>query len=194
MMPTPMLFRYSLNDPMGELRQIQFNHPARHLDEVSNQLPGGVYTTFRTYHKSFALNLDDHIQRLEHSAAEIIGKISIDRDIFRRNLRSVLKQHPAAESRIRVTLVQEDVAGVQIYLAIEELILPNPGLYKSGVSVITTPLMRTKPDVKDTEFIKQTKSLRRLLTNGINEVLMVNQKGEVLEGLSSNFLPYREVR
>lgn len=189
---TLKLWKYALNNSVGDLNQLFFDHLPMQLDEVSNQLPGGVYTTLRTYHKSFVLYLDDHIQRLEHSARAKGEDVCIDREIFRRNLRTVVQQHPAAENRIRVTLEQSRPTKAQIFLAVEDLITPASEYYSSGVHVLTTQMERAEPSVKDTDFIKQTKSLRGLLTNGVNEVLLVDQEKVILEGVSSNFFAVQE--
>ncbi len=48
-----------------QFEKITFNQPPESINTVSGQIPGGVYTTFRTYDGKKVLLLDEHIHRLE---------------------------------------------------------------------------------------------------------------------------------
>jgi len=182
------LWQYTLDTTQGDLTQINFKYPAKSLDELTDQLPTGVYTTFRTFHKFYVLNLPSHIQRLEQSAWLKSRPVKLDEEIFRRNLRTVLKAHPADENRVRAVVTLDDFPGGEtVYLSVEELRVPADYFYRTGVTVKTVQLKRINPEAKATEFITQTRKLRSEITNGINEILMVDENGFILEGLSSNF-------
>ena len=52
------------NDAGSKLEPAALPHPAETLDESSRLLPGGAYTTFRTYEGAKALCLSNHFRRL----------------------------------------------------------------------------------------------------------------------------------
>lgn len=160
------------------------------LDEISLMLPESVYTTFRTYNSNKVLHLYGHFQRLRDSA-KFAGKvILINEDLIRRILRIAINDNDSTESRIRlaITLVDEPM----LYVGIEPLLLLPNELYVNGAQAITVrDTHRENPRAKLTNFIKQSRQLRKDLPRGINEALMVNESGEILEGLSSNYFAIR---
>lgn len=160
------------------------------LDEISLMLPESVYTTFRTYNSNKVLHLHGHFQRLRDSA-KFAGKvIPINEDRIRRILRIAINDSDSTECRIRlaITLVDEPM----LYVGIEPLLLLPNELYVNGAQAITVrDTHRENPRAKLTNFIKQSRQLRKDLPRGINEALMVNEAGEILEGLSSNYFAIR---
>ena len=182
------LSQYLPNSPHGELSPVNLQQAANSLDELTNQLPEGVYTTFRTFNKFYALNINSHIQRLIHSAELKSRQIQLNGAILRKYLRSVLEAHPAKENRVRIIITWENkVESEIVYIAVEDLHTPAKELYRTGVTVKTVQLARDNPEAKATDFITQTRELRTAITDGINELLMVTRDGVILEGLSSNF-------
>ncbi len=187
------LWRYFNRDPKTGQVSIEIPGQSGSLDELTNQLPAGVYTTFRTYHKYSVLNFPAHIQRLEHSARILSKPLNLDQAALHANLRTALENHPAEENRVRIIVTWElPKEGEVIYLAVEDLRTPSPELYRTGVRVNTVPLKRVLPEAKATDFIYQTQQLRAEITNGLNELLMVSENGVILEGLSSNFFAVRD--
>ena len=168
------------------------------LDAASSSLPGGAYTTLRTYQGDRTLPLKDQLQRLEQSA-RLAGKpIQLDELGLRSALRSAIAQareqfqqvpvaaRPADDLRLRLTLDLEANPG-DVYLAVEPLDVPPPGAYLEGVSIITCTLQRLLPEAKLTRFIARSRPIRQSLSAGINEAVMVDAQGYILEGLTSNF-------
>lgn len=158
------------------------------LDEASRALPGGVYTTLRTYKGGkAALDLEAHFHRLEESA-EISGKpLLIDREQVRRAIRQALATFPLeGEARVRLTLDLEQRPG-DLYLSLETLSQPLPSAYQQGVKAVTVRMERATPRAKQTAFIDRSSPVRRSLPPDVNEALMVDEAGYLREGLSSNF-------
>lgn len=186
------LWQYSNRQLHAKLTPVDCPARVGSLDELTRSLPVGVYTTFRTYHKYMVLNLQAHIYRLETSASLTSKKLSINQPFFRINLRAALQAHPADENRVRVIVTWEGQQDEKIFIAVEELRTPPNELYTTGVTVKTIPLKRNNPEAKSTDFIQQTEQLRAEITNGLNELLMVDDNGIILEGLSSNFFAVRE--
>jgi branched-chain amino acid aminotransferase len=157
------------------------------LDDADPFLPPGVYTTFRTYQKTKVLHLDDHFTRLEESAALAGKALLVEASLIRRALRQVIQiESHIADSRIRLVIGLEDEPGA-VYIIREPLLLLPPEAYRSGVHAIICDLQRQLPKAKLTNFITQADQLRRGLPPGVNEALMVDAQGHILEGLSSNF-------
>lgn len=160
------------------------------LDEGTRQLPGGGYTTFRTFDRFRVLRLHEHFERLEETARLADQPVSIKVPCIRHSLRMALESFPAAESRVRLTLDLEDSPGT-LYALAEILHVPNAEEYLHGVKAVTRTLHRSNPKAKLTNFIATAAEVRKTLPQGINEAIMIGENGHALEGLSSNFFGVR---
>jgi branched-chain amino acid aminotransferase len=99
----------------------------------------------------------------------------------------VIDEYPGKKDlRIRVVLDLADFVG-EIYIMVEILKTPSPGAYHSGVRVITCQLQRDNPKAKLTASIPVADKIRGQLPTGVEEALMVDEVGRILEGLTSNF-------
>jgi branched-chain amino acid aminotransferase len=157
------------------------------LDDLSIHLPGGVYTTFRTYSRWYALSLEDHFARLEESAGLLGKAISINRASIRQALRQGIYSTDFEELRIRISIDTSVDIG-EITLAVEELSVPSPKEYQAGVRVGVWTGGRANPRAKSSAFISTARVIRtNMQATGINEVLMADPAGNILEGLTSNF-------
>lgn len=174
-------------DECPQAREL-FPEPAGYtLDEVTIKLPAGVYTTFRTYEKFFALHLEDHLRRLEHSS-ELSGvKLNINWVQIREILRNVLGNQTHKELRVRIIVGLASNNAGKVFILVERLKLPRRADYRNGVCLITRQMYRSNPEAKLTQFIESTQTIRDQIPSGVNEILMVKEDGLVLEGLSSNF-------
>ena len=164
---------------------------AASLDGAARQLPGGAYTTFRTFQRVRVLRLFEHFSRLEETARLAGHTLTLDRAQIRAALRAAIAQYPAEEMRIRVTLDLEQEVGV-LYLLLEKLHIPSDDDYANGVRVVTYHLQRQNPKAKLTNFIETANRVRQSLPPGINEALMIGEEDRLLEGLSSNFFAVLE--
>jgi len=157
------------------------------LDDASRQLPAGVYTTFRTYQKRYAVSLLEHFDRLENSARLSGTVIALDYERLRQELRNALSLFEPTEARVRFS-VDLTVNPGDVYLSLEELHTPSVDQYRDGVAVITRKMHRENPVAKATNFIMEAEKIRHEINpQEINEVLMISEDDRVLEGLSSNF-------
>ena len=157
------------------------------LDDASRQLPAGVYTTFRTYQKRYAVSLLEHFDRLENSARLSGTVIALDYERLRQELRNALSLFEPTEARVRFS-VDLTVNPGDVYISLEELHTPSVDQYRDGVAVITRKMHRENPVAKATNFIMEAEKIRHEINpQEINEVLMISEDDRVLEGLSSNF-------
>lgn len=160
------------------------------LDAASRRIPGGAYTTFRTFDFKKALHLDDHIRRLGQTARLANIPVHVDESAVREALRQVLVLRPGQEKRVRLTLDLEQHPGT-IYIEMEPLKVPSEQDYRQGVRVVTRSLERANPKAKLTSFINKADAVRKELPRNVNEALMVGEDRRILEGLSSNFFAVR---
>jgi len=156
------------------------------LDNISNILPRGAYTTLRTFGKTRVLGFNEHIKRLKKAASLLGISISIDEIRIRNALREILQRSSVSEARIRITLDLERDLGTTFF-AVEQLKIPPIEEYQNGVKAETIRLIRTNPKAKVTDFIQKAQEVRSTLKPDIREAIMIDAQGAYLEGLSSNF-------
>lgn len=170
---------------------VNFNHGTTSLNAVSRQLPGGVYTTFRTFEGNKVLSLSEHIARLEESAALVGWPVALDPQALRTALRAAIERFPVKEARVRLTVDLEQQPGI-VYIALEPLEIPTEKDYQNGVRTVTVPVQRENPLAKQTAFIQAAEGVRSELPADVNEGLIVDSRGHILEGLSSNFFAVKD--
>lgn len=161
------------------------------LDEASGKLQQGVYTTFRTYQHSKVLRFEEHINRLESSAALQGKQLSLNRLILKNAIKEVLQVFSGTDARIRIHCAYA-AENFQHYL-MGEAFLPYPEeMYKNGVSVKSMKLHRENPVSKATSFITQTKEIRSGKPREIHEYIMFDENNGILEGFTSNIFIVRD--
>jgi branched-chain amino acid aminotransferase len=173
------------------LEKITLTLAPKSLDEATRQLPGGAYTTFRTFGQYQVLNLTDHLNRLEETARLDDKPVTIDRSTLKMALHEAFEQFPSNEKRVRVILDLSHNLGA-LYILIEKLVVPSSQDYEQGVKVITRAMRRQNPRAKLTGFIETAETVRQEVPEGIHEVVMVDEQGRALEGLSSNFFAVKD--
>lgn len=161
-------------------QNIELEIQASALDEVTRQLPGGYYSTFRTFDGgTCALGLSAHLRRLY----EPVSTPEVDVSFLRRQLSALLEPYRPGEARVRAVMTKSG----QIYLSIEPLKPLPRAVYEKGVRVETTELQRRQPRLKSTAFIRKSDSERKHIEQeGVFEALLVKD-GNILEGMTSNF-------
>ncbi|GAP06372.1 branched-chain amino acid aminotransferase [Anaerolinea thermolimosa] len=157
------------------------------LNDIQMSLPEGVYTTLRTYQKTKVIIFEQHIKRLVDSAQRLGKVVSVREGEIRNALRQIIQtQQYEGELRFRIYIDLADHSG-QTFLFVEPLETPPAEAYTRGVKVKTESMKREHPEAKSTQFIAVAEALRKEWINGFNEIIMVDETGEMLEGLSSNF-------
>ena len=168
-----------------ELEPIRMVPAPKTLNSASMQLPSGVYTTFRTYSGNQILPLIDHVHRLNESALLTGNRIEIQHKALRDGLRAAIRDFTEGDTRIRITLDLEQNPG-DVYLALEPLQTPSHEDYIQGVKTITYAYQRQNPRAKKTSIIRVAENLHHKLP-GVYESLLLDDQGQILEGMSSNF-------
>jgi branched-chain amino acid aminotransferase len=180
-----LVWKLTLRDSGLAANKYDLRYPASTLDEASKQLPGGAYTTLRTYSRTKVLHIKDHFLRLEESAQKVNAGFQTQAAFLRPVLKQIVHASPYPESRLRLTLDLENEPGCY-YVALERLHTPHAEAYQKGVKAISHRMQRENPKAKLTNFLTTASQYRSQLAQDVNEMLMVDQNGFLLEGLSSN--------
>ncbi len=155
------------------------------FDEKTNQLQAGAYTTFRTYKGSNVFQLSLHLERLAKTLRIAIININVFLQDIRNSLKSLYLKDASRNYRIRV-IIPFSSNYEKLYIMQGELAEPSMDQYNQGVKVLTTFFERNEPERKLTGFIAETSDIRKLVRNDVAEILLVNNEGNITEGLSSN--------
>jgi branched-chain amino acid aminotransferase len=154
------------------------------LDELTNQLPQGFYTTFGTLSGGTrVLGLKAHLQRLYGPARDLHLHVPLEETSLRTRIAQVVKENLPHESRVRLLLTRDQG---RLYIAVQTFEPLPKSVYRDGVKVITSETARQDPRIKDTGFISASAAQRKLLSSEVFEILLV-QNGKILEGMTSNF-------
>jgi branched-chain amino acid aminotransferase len=161
-------------------QKIKLEIDASSLDAITQQLPDGYYSTFRTFDGcTRVLGLTAHLRRLY----EAVTKPEVSESFLRRGLRALLEPYRPDEARVRAMMTKQG----QVYVAMEPLKPLPREVYEKGVRVKTIELQRQHPRLKSTTFIGRSEAERKNIAQaGIFEALLV-KNGKILEGMTSNF-------
>lgn len=188
-LPGIVIWRIKI-DPQksDQLERVDLHPSPLSLDDASQILPPGVYTTFRTFDGDKILSLNNQVSRLEESALLVGHTLQVKIEPLRETLRKVVQRFPSQEKRIRISI---DLQAGVIYILIEPLQIPKKSQYEHGVRLLTVRHKRQNPKAKRTQFIEIASSIRKKYPQEIDDLLMVDDDGFILEGLSSNFFAVR---
>ena len=168
------------------LEPLPFAETLEDFNQVTKMLPGGAYTTFRSYGKTRVVCLQEHLDRLEVTAKLTNHHVSPPWPKVRQAMRKAVEEYPAEEIKGRVIMDLSRKPG-DLYLMLEPLTIPTPEQYQNGISMVTRHLKRENPRAKQTNFIDRADEVRRTLPSDVFEAIMVDEDGQLLEGLTSNF-------
>ncbi len=163
-------------------------YQASSLAEAARYEPTGVYTVARTYHRTMALCLDAHWDRLEESARLLGIPLRLDRRSARDALRRLILESGYPESRFRITAPAD--APDHLYFAIEPFKDVPVEVRANGARVQSVNGQRSIPRAKNTAWMETRAHLS--LPEGIYEGLLIGPDGTILEGMSSNFYAIRD--
>lgn len=164
------------------------NLPSRE-EGLNYHFPIGIYETLRTV-RGRLFNWAAHAERLKHSAEGMGFEISPGRlEMFEEFAQRVVDENMSndswpkdLEARVRLQVDPEGHYYVQVLplLEVAEMVL------KEGVSVVTRARERSNPEVKaiDPGYVEWAQ--REKQVSGADEILLVNNEGNITEGSMSN--------
>jgi branched-chain amino acid aminotransferase len=163
------------------------NYSADSLAQAAQYEPhDGVYTVTNTYNTLQVLKLDAHLDRMEDSAQREKMPLKLDRSLLRTALRQMIQQAAYGNVRFRITAARE--IPNEFIISLEPFKSLPPEIIASGVRCITVPnSARQHAQSKTTDWMHDRQKIEANLPPGIFTALLLNELGDILEGLSSNF-------
>ena len=162
-----------------------------------------VFETIRTYGgKLFAL--DDHLSRLEDSAAKMGFDLPVSKDVLAAETRRGLAAADNAESYARVMITRgtgpigldtELAEGPCRVILIQPLVMPPDEHYANGISALCVQTVRASDAVDSAKlgnYLASAMALRKARAAGAVEALVVNRDGAVVEGTTSNIFAVKD--
>jgi branched-chain amino acid aminotransferase len=158
-----------------------------------------VFEVFRTYGgKPFAI--DEHLARLRRSAERVFIPMPVDEGTLRLEIEEALGAAGNEESYVRLVLTRgsgplsldSDSASHPLRVLYVEPVVPPPrDAYVHGVAVVSVHTKRATDDTsaagaKVSNYLANLLALREAKQKGAHEALIVDARGHVVEGASSN--------
>ncbi len=150
----------------------------------------GIFETLITYN-SKVFKIDEHLERLFHSAKLIDLKIPLTEYEIKKAIYLAIRKNRLNDAYIRVTISRGE--GKLGYLSkcvpnvviIAKKFIPYPKrMYEKGISAATCNAERILPEVKSTSCLPLV--VARLKTKGHFEAFLSNRNGNITEGTISN--------
>lgn len=162
-------------------------YTADSLNEAAQYEPtDGVYTVTNTYNTYQVLKFDAHLDRLEDSAQHAGIALRLDRSVLRKALRQMIADAGFGDVRFRVTVPRDQPD--HFILSLEPFKPPPAQVYSEGVRCITVSnTARHNPRAKTTDWMHERQRISASLPKGIYDAILLDEAGNLLEGLSSNF-------
>ena len=126
-------------------------------DAAKYEAPGGVYAAFGTWHDHRVVRLTNHFDRFEDSARRLEFELSLDRELVRRELCTIITEAGFAGARLRVSAHPRTYAAESVLtVAVEPYAGPPAELRRDGVVCRTAPhAARANPRVKQTSWLAE---------------------------------------
>lgn len=128
------------------------------INDLSVQRGYGVFDFFRTQN-GVALFIDEHLDRLERSAAAMHLKIPYSRNVLLEQVDQLINQNRFPCSGIRITVTGGSSADnytpgtPHILITEQPLIMQDPSELHPGFRLITYPHVRELPEVKSINYM-----------------------------------------
>jgi branched-chain amino acid aminotransferase len=156
-----------------------------------------IFETIRTYAgEPFAL--DEHLCRLEGSAARVAIDLPVTRAVFAQEIRLAIRAARNDESTARAMVTRgSGPVGLDPALAtaplrvvlIEPLVMPPAILYRDGVAAILTKVERASDaahGAKVGNYLASLLALKQARAANAHEALILDQRDNITEGTTSN--------
>jgi len=158
-----------------------------------------VFEVLRTY-AGVPFALDEHVARLRRSAERVFIVLPVEDGILRDDIERAIAAAGNGESYVRVIVTRgagplsldPDPAGAPLRVILVEPVAPPPrDAYAHGIAVILVHSRRATDDTsaagaKVGNYLANLLALREAKARGAQEALIVDPRGHVVEGASSN--------
>jgi branched-chain amino acid aminotransferase len=158
-----------------------------------------IFEVLRTYRgKPFVL--DEHLARLRRSADRVFLRLPVDDVTLRGEVESAIAAAQNAEAYVRIIVTRgtgplsldPDSAGPPLRIILVEPVVPPPrDAYVRGIEAATVQTRRPVDETaatgaKVTNYLESLLAVRAAKVRGAEEALIVDARGEVVEGATSN--------
>jgi branched-chain amino acid aminotransferase len=164
----------------------------------------GVYETLRAY-RGRVFQLAEHLARLDRSASHLQLRLPVGPERLADLVRESLRRNQLQEAYLRITLsrgtgeigLDPALCKSPTLVIIAKPFQPYPeSIYADGVAVIIAKTRRNLPEalspqVKSLNFLNNILAKMEAKTAGAHEALMLNHRGELTEGTTSNVFTVR---
>lgn len=158
-----------------------------------------VFETGRTYDGKL-LFLEDHLKRLEKSAAGLQLSLPLSKDDFKKELEKTLRAFSKSpvSYRIIVTGGEQEELGLDVegekpswMILVQDLSEKLKKLQTEGYHLKTSKFVRDSseaqnPQVKSNNYFNSIRALREVKAQGAMDAIFLNSKGLVTEGTNFN--------
>lgn len=177
-------------------QQLPIGPGKTHVHDLFDDLPIGVYTSLCTFGHNKFLDLKGHLDRLEYSARRLGWSYQLDRQKLRHALHRVCSDYPLTNSRVRIDILAKPAWKLgttsRLLIGLGPFEPPPATIYTGGVTVgITRKLGRHQPKIKRAEFVLRRRQCFEE-NPSVYECLLVDDRGRILEGTTSNFYGVRD--
>ena len=155
------------------------------LEYLDTTLPqSGLYESLRTYDRT-PFRLDQHLERLQQSAERMQYTLPASLDDIHTWVLDIIGQALFDPQFLKLV-----VSGDEVMVFSRRLVIDS-SVYE-GVRAVTVSLQRAHPEVKQLNVIAQQRARSQALRQGAYEALMVDNDGDIPEGVFSNLFWVRE--
>ena len=159
----------------------------------------GIYETLRAY-DGYVFHLDEHIERLEHSAKLMEMALPLDDDGISQAIHDTLSRNGLKDAYIRVSVsrgtgeigLDPELCPVPTFVIIAKPFVDYPTeLYEKGIKIAIVEIRRNHPEtlnpaIKSTNFLNNIFAKMEAKRAGAFEGIMLNHGHFVAEGTISN--------
>jgi branched-chain amino acid aminotransferase len=158
-----------------------------------------VFEVLRTY-RGVPFAWDDHYVRLQQSAERVFIEVPVDGDTLRAEVERGIAAAGNDESNVRIVLTRGEgpvtldpgTARAPLRVILVEPVVPPPReAYTAGIGAVTVRTQRTvdgtvASGAKVTNYLESLLAVREAKAQGALEALIVDGRGDVVEGATSN--------
>ena len=164
----------------------------------------GVFEGIRIYNNNIFM-LDEHINRLYDSAKAIRLKIPLSKTELKNAVNKTYKINELKDGYIRLIVTRgigdlgidtRTCPNPSIVIIVDKIALYPEKFYKNGMEIITASTQRTSasalnPQIKSMNYLNNILAKIEAENAGVNEALMLNTLGNVVECSGDNIFIYR---
>jgi branched-chain amino acid aminotransferase len=166
-----------------------------------------IFEVLRTY-RGVPFALDEHFARLRRSADRVLFALPVDDATLRNEVERALAAAQNPESYVRIIVTRgagplsldPDTAGRPLrVILVEPVAAPPRDAYVRGIEAATVHTRRPADDTaatgaKVTNYLESLLAVRAAKVRGAQEALIIDVRGDVVEGATSNVFVVRDGR